>query len=549
MIRRGDRRQAGFLGGSLAVYALSLLTILPADLGWFQLPSPRTFAFLFIVAAMGWELSGHFIRASRLSRVVVANERRWRQLIGDVQLLAVRTDRLGRIVDVNPYFTRITGYTADDVAGREYWTYVAPEQREERHAAFLRAMEGNPTHETEVVTTTRKGESKHITWRNVLLRDADGEIEGMLSIGADVTEQRGAEQQRDRALTELEATVSELEVVRAKLEEENVYLKQEIGSRAQHGQIIGESDALFYVLQKIQQVAATDATILIQGETGVGKELVAAAIHQESNRSRGPFFAVNCAALPVSLIESELFGHEKGAFTDADRLRKGMFELADGGTLFLDEVAELPLETQPKLLRVLQDGLVVRVGGGTPIEVDVRLIVATNRELRGEVEAGRFREDLFYRLDVYPITVPPLRDRRGDIALLVRHFSGQLAARHGVSVTEVPQEVIRQLEAYDWPGNVRELQNVIERAVLTASDGVLRLAAPLEGRAGGSRPSQARENGRLLTLEEVERSHIEAILEACGGQIAGSGGAAEILGLHPNTLRSRLKKLGIEITR
>jgi PAS domain S-box-containing protein len=508
-------------------------------------PGPHTFAFLLIVAAISWDMTDELIRAARLSREVVAGERRWRQLISDVQLLAAVIDREGRVIELNPHFTRVLGYQIDDAQGRKYWSFVAPERREERRDAFMRAMAGDPTREVEVEALARDGSIKSIVWRNVMLRDPDGAIEGMLSIGTDVTDQRMAEGDRDRALTELEATVRELETVRAKLEEENVYLKEEIGSRTGHSEILGSSDALLYVLHKIRQVAATDATVLIQGETGVGKELVAAAIHGESERSNGPFLAVNCAALPSSLIESELFGHERGAFTGADRRRQGRFELATGGTLFLDEIAELPLDVQPKLLRALQEGTIERIGGTQTIAVDVRMIAATNRNLRDEVEAGRFREDLFYRLEVYPITVPPLRDRREDIEVLVRHFAGEVAARHRVELREVPQEVLRTLEAYDWPGNVRELQNVLERAVLNAEDGVLRLVSPLEARNGEQPPRQEAGNSRLRTLDEVQRDHIVAVLAACGGQIAGRGGAASILGMHPNTLRSRLKKLGI----
>jgi len=546
LIRRGDRRAVWLIGGSLVVYSLALFMIIPVDMGLILLPSLHTFAFLIIVAAMSWDLTDELIRASRLSREVIAGERRWRQLLNDVQLLVVEIDRNGLITFMNPFAEQVSGHPAGEMIGRYYLEFVNENERDEVESAVERGLDGDPASDNERILKTREGEQRSIRWRSVMLRDVDGNPEGLLSVGADVTERRRSEAELERTSVELETTVRELESVRTKLEEENVYLKEEIGSRAVHNGIIGQSDPLLYVLHKIEQVAATDATVLIQGETGVGKELVARSIHQESDRSTGPFLAVNCAALPASLVESELFGHEKGAFTDADRRRKGRFELAAGDTLFLDEVGELPLEIQPKLLRVLQDGLVDRVGGSASLEVDVRLIVATKRDLRAEVEAGRFREDLFYRLDVYPITVPPLRDRREDIALLVGHFARRLAARHKVSIREVPQEVMRQLEAYDWPGNVRELQNVIERAVLTSSDGVLKLVGPLEARSVDPQPSSARENGRLRTLEDVERSHIEEILRTCGGQIAGGGGAAEILGLHPNTLRSRLKKLGIE---
>jgi PAS domain S-box-containing protein len=545
LFRRGDRRAAWLIGGGLFVYSLGLFMIIPVDMGLILLPSFHTFAFLIIIAATSWDLTDELIRAARLSRKVKAGERRWRQLISDVQLLAARIDRKGRVVELNPHFEAVLGYGTDDVVGREYWTLVDPAQSDERRQAFAEAMTGNPTPEIEVRAVARDGSIKRIVWRNVMLRNSEGVIEGMLSIGADVTEQRAAEGERDGVLIELEATVKELESVKEKLEEENVYLKEEIGSRTEHGEILGSSDAVLYVLQKIRQVAATDATVLIQGETGVGKELVAIAIHNESERSDEPFLAVNCAALPSGLIESELFGHERGAFTGADRRRQGRFELADGGTLFLDEVAELPLDVQPKLLRALQEGTIERIGGTRTIEVDVRLIAATNRDLRAEVEAGRFREDLFYRLEVYPITVPPLRDRSEDIEGLVRHFAADLALRHRVEVTEVPPEVLRQLKNYDWPGNVRELQNVIERAVLNAPDGVLRLVSPLEAHNGREPRPRASGRSSLRTLDEVQRDHIAAVLSACGGQIAGRGGAASILGMHPNTLRSRLKKLGI----
>jgi len=322
--------------------------------------------------------------------------------------------------------------------------------------------------------------------------------------------------------------------------------------RAEHGykNIVGASDPLLYVLHKVRQVAPGDTSVLILGETGVGKELIARTIHDESPRSSGPFVVVNCAALPPNLIESELFGHERGAFTGAERQRRGRFELAHGGTLFLDEVGEMPLEMQPKLLRVLQEGQLERVGGSEAIAVDVRVIAATNRDLNVDMEAGRFREDLFYRIAVYPITVPPLGDRREDIPLLVEHFVHRFAQRRGRSIDEIPAEVMRRLRAYDWPGNVRELQNVIERAVLTTTDRVLRLAEPLRSEPNAT--AATRENGSEapdMTLDEVERRYIVRVLEVTGGQISGAGGAAEILGLHANTLRYRMKKLGITVGR
>ena len=494
---------------------------------------------------MAWDMTDSAARSAELSREVAAGESRWRQLLESIQLLVVGIDRDGRITLMNPFAERVSGRSAEEMIGRSYLDFVADDEREQIRQSVDRGLGGNPAAENDRILTTSDGERRIIRWRSVVLQDAHGNPKGLLSVGADVTDRRQSESKLQRTAAELEATVRELESVKAKLEEENVYLKEEIGSRTEHSEILGSSDAILYVLHKIRQVAATDATVLIQGETGVGKELVANAIYNESERSKGPFLAVNCAALPSSLIESELFGHERGAFTGADRRRQGRFELASGGTLFLDEIAELPLDVQPKLLRALQEGTIERIGGTRTIEVDVRLIAATNRDLRSEVEAGRFREDLFYRLEVYPITVPPLRDRREDIEVLARHFAGELAARHGVELREVSQEVLRTLEAYDWPGNVRELQNVLERAVLNVRDGVLRLVGPLEVRNGGEPAPADPGERRLGTLDEVQRDHIVAVLSACGGQIAGRGGAASILGMHPNTLRSRLKKLGI----
>ena len=550
MIRRGEGRQARLLGVSLVVYALGLLTIIPADMGWFHLPSPHTFAFLLIVAAMSWDLSEDLIRAAWLSREVRANERRWRQLLDSIQLLVVEIDEEGRITFMNPFAVQVSGHPAGEMVGRSYLEFVNPEEYDEIKSAVDQGLGGNPASDNERTLITRDGQKRVIRWRSVVLRDADGEPEGLLSVGADVTERRDSEAQLERVAGELERAVAELEDYRVRLEEENVYLREEI--RAEHGfeDIVGGSDPLLYVLNKVGQVASGDTSVLILGETGVGKELIARTIHDESARSQGPFVVVNCAALPPNLIESELFGHERGAFTGAERQRRGRFELAHGGTLFLDEVGELPLEMQPKLLRVLQEGETERVGGTQTIPVDVRVIAATNRDLNADVEGGRFREDLFYRVAVYPITVPPLRDRREDIPLLVQHFVQHFAQRRGVRVDEVPAEVMRLLQAYHWPGNVRELQNVVERAVLTSSDRVLHLAEPLKIEADekvANREDQL--EAPNLTLDEVERRYIVRVLEAVEGQVSGAGGAAEILGLHANTLRYRMKKLGITVGR
>ena len=368
-------------------------------------------------------------------------------------------------------------------------------------------------------------------WVNIVslpIRDETGRIVQVLEATTDITERKKTEEARDRYLVELET-------LKARLEDENIYLKEEIETRHGFKEIVGRSNAVLYVLEKVRQVAETDATVLIQGETGVGKELVSRAIHNTSRRSQQPFIKVNCAALPANLVESELFGHEAGAFTGANRLRKGRFELADGGTIFLDEISELPLDLQSKLLRVLQEGQFERVGGASPLMVDTRVIAATNRNLSEEVAEGRFRPDLFYRLNVYPITVPPLRTRREDIPLLVNHFVPQIAARIGKNVDQIPPHVLEKLTAYDWPGNVRELINILERAVITSRDGVIRLAEEI---ADSSRPDEKAEvsQNRLFDLQTVERDHIKSVLKAVGWRISGPKGAAKILGvesLHP----------------
>jgi transcriptional regulator with GAF, ATPase, and Fis domain len=303
--------------------------------------------------------------------------------------------------------------------------------------------------------------------------------------------------------------------------------------------LIGESAAWRYVVFRLDQVAATHATVLLLGETGTGKELVARAIHRRSARSNGKFVALNCAALPATLVESELFGRERGAFTGAHSSQGGRFELAHRGTLFLDEVGDLPIELQPKLLRVLQEGQLERLGSTRTVDVDVRVIAATNRDLTEEVRQSRFRDDLFYRLNVFPITLPSLRERREDIPLLAQHLANRFARAMPKVIKPISDSVARALQQYDWPGNIRELENVIQRAIILSPDGAISIndlsltSAKLASVAVGT------------TLEEVERNHIQRMLTTTMWRIEGRRGAAELLGLKPSTLRSRLRKLGI----
>jgi PAS domain S-box-containing protein len=330
-----------------------------------------------------------------------------------------------------------------------------------------------------------------------------------------------------------------------RLREETAYLKDEIKALGSFEEIVGQSRPLREVLHSTHRVAQTDATVLILGETGTGKELIARAIHRSGIRANKPFIAINCAALPEKLVESELFGHESGAFTGAGQHRKGRFELSDGGTLFLDEISELSLDAQAKLLRVLQEGQFERVGGTKTFTVDVRVITATNRVLQHEIITGRFRADLFYRLNVYPITIPPLRDRREDIPLLVDYFVSRISTRMRKFIHHIPLHTMDQLFAYDWPGNVRELKNVIERAIITSPGDELLLPEALGGHAPPQDGLADKAEDNFVSLESMERNYMMHVLRATGWRISGPKGAASILDLNPSTLRYRIKKLGI----
>jgi formate hydrogenlyase transcriptional activator len=331
----------------------------------------------------------------------------------------------------------------------------------------------------------------------------------------------------------------EIAQLKAKLQAENVYLQEEIKTEHNFEEIIGHSATLQQLLRKLEQVAPTAATVLIQGETGTGKELLARSVHSLSRRKERPLMKVNCGSIPSGLVESELFGHEKGAFTGATQRRIGRFELANGGTIFLDEVSELPIDTQVKLLRVLQEGEFERVGSSQTIKVDTRVIAATNRDLTQAVTNGTFRPDLFYRLNVFPLQVPPLRDRKGDIAILVNFFLSKFGKKLGKEVRGVSQKSMESLINYSWPGNIRELQNVIERAVVLANSPIVQIDESIV-----SSPIAA--DSTVDTLESVERNHILRVLRKTNWVIHGNKGAATLLGINPSTLRSRMEKLGIK---
>ena len=332
-----------------------------------------------------------------------------------------------------------------------------------------------------------------------------------------------------------------------KLSQEKLYLEDEIRSELNFEEIIGKSQALRTILKQVETVAPTDSTVLIYGETGTGKELIARAIHDLSSRAKSAFVKLNCAAIPTGLLESEMFGHERGAFTGAVAQRIGRFELASRGTVFLDEIGEIPIELQPKLLRVLQEREFERLGSSRTLKSDARLIAATNRDLAGMVGNHQFRADLFYRLNVFPIEVPPLRERREDIPLLVRHFVQQFARRMNRSIDTIPSETMSVLVAYHWPGNIRELQNLVERAVILSAGPVLKV--PLKDLQSQPQAAATPVNGKIETLEEVERRHILETLKATDWVVGGPNGAAERLGLKRSTLQVRMEKMGIRRAR
>ena len=338
----------------------------------------------------------------------------------------------------------------------------------------------------------------------------------------------------------LRKALKEIEELQEQVRSDYTYLQEELKLEHNFEEIIGQSDPLQYVLFKIEQVAATNSTVLLLGETGTGKELIARAIHNRSERKDRPLVKLDCATLSPNLIESELFGREKGAFTGSQERQIGRFEFADGSTIFLDEIGELPQALQVKLLRVIQDGEFERLGSNHPIKIDVRIITATNRNLDNEIREGRFRQDLWYRLNVFPITLPPLRQRSGDIPLLVNEFVNRFSKKIGKVITKIPDNTMKALVKYSWPGNIRELQNVIERAVINSPGAVLQLADALAGPAEMDPTDTQRRS-----LKEIERETILKVLEEADWKIEGKNGAAAILDLNPSTLRGRMRKFGI----
>jgi PAS domain S-box-containing protein len=465
--------------------------------------------------------AGAELERERMDVQLKENEERLRDLFDEAPIAYVYEGLDSKLLRVNRTAMKSLGITADQVAGLYGRDFVpnTPDAQRRLKEAFASVGKGIDT--SGVVLELRRKDNGKPLWMKWWSRpDPSGAYTRTMFI--DITEQVLMEQEKTR------------------LEAQNVYLQEEIKGTHNFEELIGGSTSLKKVLKNVERVAPTDSTVLITGETGTGKELIARAIHNLSPRKSRPLVKVNCAAIPAGLIESELFGHEKGAFTGALAKKMGRFELADKGTIFLDEIGELPLDLQSKLLRVLQEGEFERVGGTQTFKVSVRVIAATNRDLEQQSKTGHYRPDLYYRLNVFPIHLPALREREGDIPLLVQYFVRKFAASLGKKIDQIPERMITALQRYQWPGNIRELEHVIERAVILSEGSKLE---PIDWLS----PSHSKTGeGKTLTLEAMERQHIADVLDQTNWRVSGEKGAAKILGLNPTTLEARMKKLGIE---
>jgi PAS domain S-box-containing protein len=505
-------------------------------------PMPEEPRRLFILRIFAARAAAELLRL-RAEQRLGESEARYRDLYENAPNAYWIVGLDGRILSANRRWSEMIGYPLPEIIGQLTYSFAA-----DTPAGRARVLEVRRKHEAGEAASGWEVELRHKDGRPVWIkvwmeptRGADGSLQAARCFCIDVTDRVLAEQERDR------------------LQQQKQYLQEEIKSVHNFEQIIGRSPALMGVLDQVARVAPTDATVLVTGETGTGKELIARAVHSASRRKDRPLIKVNCAALPAGLVESELFGHEKGAFSGAIARRLGRFELADGGTIFLDEIGELPAEAQVKLLRVLQEREFDRVGGTSPVRVDVRVIAATNRDLLREVREKTFREDLYYRLNVFPVRLPPLRERRDDVPLLTQFLLQKFALRVGKHLDGVSRRTLQRLQEYPWPGNIRELENVLERAVILATGPTLDIApdllpTPASAPAADEppEPADAAEGAARQALDQpqpgreaAERDHILAVLRQTNWIITGSRGAAKLLGLHANTVRSRMKKLGI----
>lgn len=444
----------------------------------------------------------------------------------------------------NPAAEKITGWTIKDLMDKNshsVWHHSHSDgtcYNAEECPIYAALHDGLIHHEQNEVFWRKDGSSFPVEYTSTPMR-VGRKIVGAVVVFKDISERKKHEEQLNSALQQVKQLQQQLEA-------ENSYLQEEINQTHHYDTIIGQHPSLLKVLEEVAQVARTDASVLINGETGTGKELIARAVHCDSNRRDRPLIKVNCGAISENLVESELFGHEKGAFTGAIQTRQGRFELADGGTLFLDEIAELPKETQTKLLRVLQEQEFERVGGTQTIKVNVRIIAASHKDLAKLAESGDFRQDLFYRLNVFPLFLPPLRERSSDIPLLTSGILDNLAPKLGKVIEGVCPESAKRMLAYPWPGNIRELQNVLERSAILSKGSKIMIpdsAFPAMQNAIATHSAPPTLSG---TLADVEKNHICYVLEQTNWKVSGAGGAAEILDMHPNTLRSRMEKLQIK---
>jgi formate hydrogenlyase transcriptional activator len=484
----------------------------------------------------------------QIEEALQSSEKRYRRLFETARDgILILDAETGQISDVNPFLIEMLGYSHEEFLGKKLWEIGAFKNIEASKTVFGELQNKGYVRYDNLPLETKDGRPVAVEFiSNLYPVNHHSEIQCNIR---DITQRKllgkalqkshsELEQRVEERTVELRTALSEIKIMRDQLELENIYFRQESKMKHRYEHIIGQSDGLKYVLYRAEQVAPVNTTILILGETGTGKELIAAAVHNMSPRKERPLITVNCAALPGNLIESELFGREKGAFTGADSRRVGRFEVAHGSTLCLDEIGELPLELQTKLLRVIQNNEFERLGSSHTIKVDVRIIATTNRDLEEEVRNGRFRQDLYYRLNIFPITVPPLRQRKEDIPLMVQAFIERYSRKLGKQITSIPKKTLQELQDYPWPGNVRELESIIERAVILCPGPVLQLADKLE-------ISSPQLSLAVRSLEGTERNQILKILSETHWRIEGKDGAAAILGLHPSTLRARMHKLGI----
>jgi PAS domain S-box-containing protein len=490
---------------------------------------------------------GSFVRTVAMYTEVADQQRadwKYRRLYRSTPAMLHTVDADGCIVAVTDHWLQKMGYAREEVVGRSITDFYSEADRKKLEAGLLMELiSGGEFSNESRQMVTKDGKVLDLLMSAISERGASGEVRRMLVASKDLTE-------RNRAERELRTALAENAHLREELERERDYLREEVNVAMNFGRIIGRSKALKNMLAQVEAVARTPASVLILGESGVGKELVARAIHARSDRSEASLVKVNCASIPKELFESEFFGHVKGAFTGAHRDRVGRFQLADGGTIFLDEVGEIPLELQGKLLRVLQESEFERVGDDITRSVDVRIIAATNQNLERLVVDGAFREDLFYRLSVFPIDVPPLRNRPEDVLQLAQHFLEQTCLEFGRQPFKLTQTQAAAIQAYDWPGNVRELKNIIERAVILSKGNALRLDLSLPGSSGATGRSErllpAEDN--ILTekqMRELQKQNLIAALKQTNWRVSGQDGAAEILGIKPTTLADRIRSFGI----